>query len=51
MFGLRPPADVPGGAGFRPGAAVRVQHGGIAFALVPKALDAPGAVVRGAVRG
>jgi hypothetical protein len=50
MFGLRPPADVPRGAGFRPGAAVRVQHGGIAFALVPRALEAP-APLRGVVRG
>jgi hypothetical protein len=50
MFGLRPPAEGPRGAGFRPGAAVRVQHGGIAFALVPRALEAP-APLRGVVRG
>jgi hypothetical protein len=50
MFGLRPPADGPRGAGFRPGATVRVQHGGIAFALVPRALEAP-APLRGVVRG
>src|SRR4051794_41554168 len=49
MFGLRPPADAPPGAGLRPGAAVRVQHGGIAFALVPRALERPG--VPGLVRG
>jgi hypothetical protein len=29
---------------------VRVHHGGIAFALVPRALEAP-AVLRGVVRG
>ena len=42
MFGLRPPADAPAaGAGFRPGATVRMLHGGIAFALVPRQLEAP----------
>jgi hypothetical protein len=49
MFGLRPPADAPGDAGLRPGASVRVLHGGIAFALVPRALEAPR--VLGALRG
>jgi hypothetical protein len=49
MFGLRPPADAPRGAGLRPGASVRVLHGGIAFALVPRALEAPGPLR--AVRG
>ena len=50
MFGLRPPADAPRGAAtLRPGAAVRVLHGGIAFALVPRALDVPDAL--GALRG
>ena len=42
IFGLRPPADAPGAAGLRPGASVRVLHGGIAFKLVPRALEAPG---------
>jgi hypothetical protein len=32
---------VPGGA-FTPGAAVRVEHGAVAFALVPRHLDAEG---------
>jgi hypothetical protein len=49
MFGLRPPADAPRGGGLRPGASVRVLHGGIAFALVPRALEAPG--LPGPVRG
>ncbi len=50
MFGLRPPADPPrGAAALRPGAAVRVLHGGIAFALVPRALDIPD--VLGALHG
>ena len=46
MFGLRAPSgDAPGGeAAFSPGAAIRVQHGGIAFSLVPRQLDAPGVV-------
>jgi hypothetical protein len=43
MFGLRPPGDVPGGPVLRPGAAVRLIHGGIAFALVPRQLDVPDA--------
>ena len=47
MFGLRPPSDTPAaGAGFRPGATVRVLHGGIAFALVPRQLEAPAAFGR-----
>ena len=50
MFGLRPPAEGPAGGGLRPGAAVRVQHGGIAFALVPRALEAP-RVGHGVLRG
>ena len=42
MFGLRPPADTPiAGGGFQPGATVRMLHGGIAFALVPRQLEAP----------
>ena len=43
MFGLRAPdgGAVPGGA-FTPGAAVRVEHGAVAFALVPRHLDAEG---------
>jgi hypothetical protein len=41
MFGLRPPGDAPAGSGFRPGATMRVLHGGIAFALVPRQLEAP----------
>ena len=46
----RPPADPPHGvAALRPGAAVRVLHGGIAFALVPRALDIPD--VLGALHG
>ena len=40
MFGLRPPGDAPAG-GFRTGATIRVLHGGIAFALVPRQLEAP----------
>jgi hypothetical protein len=52
MFGLRPPAGdtPPSGAGFRPGATIRVQHGGIAFALVPRQLEAPPSAL-GVVRG
>src|SRR4051812_49444810 len=49
MFGLRPPADGPRGAGLRPGAAVRVQHGGVAVALLPRPPQKPG--VPGLVRG
>jgi hypothetical protein len=41
MFGLRPPPEAPRGGGLRPGASVRVLHGGIAFALVPRALETP----------
>jgi hypothetical protein len=45
MFGLRPPGDeLPGGPALRPGAAVRMTHGGIAFALVPRQLDVPDAL-------
>ncbi|HEU4658197.1 MAG TPA: hypothetical protein VFR97_11755 [Capillimicrobium sp.] len=41
LFGLRPPAeDAADVAPIRPGAAVRVRHGAIAFALVPVGLDA-----------
>ena len=41
MFGLRPPeADAPGPV-FRPGTAVRVQHGAVTFTLVPRNLDRP----------
>jgi hypothetical protein len=39
MFGLRAPGSDPGGA-FPPGASVRVEHGAVAFALVPRHLDA-----------
>lgn len=47
LFGLRAPeahddADV---APLRPGATVRVHHGAVAFALAPKHLDAPSALV------
>jgi hypothetical protein len=44
MFGLRAPEDDPATAGppFRPGAAVRVQHGAVAFSLAPRQLEAPG---------
>jgi hypothetical protein len=41
MFGLPAPAADPGGA-FRPGAAVRIEQGAVAFALVPRQLDAAG---------
>jgi hypothetical protein len=42
LFGLRPPADVPAaGTGLRPGATIRVRHGGVTFALVPRQLEAP----------
>jgi hypothetical protein len=44
MFGLRPPdMEDPGAAGFgfRPGTAVRVQHGAVTFSLVPRNLDRP----------
>jgi hypothetical protein len=44
MFGLRPPGDLPGSPALRPGAAVRVIHGGIAFALVPRQLEIPDAL-------
>jgi hypothetical protein len=50
MFGLRPPAaDAAGGPALRPGATVRMEHGATAFALVPRALEAPG--VLGMTRG
>jgi hypothetical protein len=45
MFGLRPPADVVAeGPALRPGASVLVRHGGLAFALVPRHLEAPRAL-------
>jgi hypothetical protein len=44
MFGLRPPGDRPDGPALRPGAAVRVIDGGIAFALVPRQLEVPDAM-------
>jgi hypothetical protein len=40
MFGLPSPGKDEGPA-FRPGAAVRVQHGAVTFALVPRNLDRP----------
>jgi hypothetical protein len=46
VFGLHPPAGEVTGIGlpFRPGAAVRLLHGGIAFSLVPRQLELPGPV-------
>jgi hypothetical protein len=45
LFGLRPPPHEDGAPqAFRPGAAVRVRHGAVAFTLVPVHLDVPGAV-------
>jgi hypothetical protein len=44
LFGLRPPEDDDVGPPFRPGAAVRVRHGAVAFALVPVHLDTPAAL-------
>jgi hypothetical protein len=47
MFGPRPPRGGGRGAaapGFRTGAAVRIQDGGIAFSLVPRQLEAPSAL-------
>jgi hypothetical protein len=45
MLGLRPPADLPaGGPPLRPGASVLVRDGGLAFALVPRQLEAPHAL-------
>jgi hypothetical protein len=44
MFGLCAPANEPGGA-FAPGASVRVEHGAVAFALVPRHLDAEGVLM------
>jgi hypothetical protein len=41
LFGLQPPPDDARGEVFAPGAAVRVVHGAVAFALRPVALDAP----------
>jgi len=41
LFGLKPPAEDARGEVFTPGAAVRVRHGAVAFALTPVALDAP----------
>ncbi len=44
VFGLRAPADDRAGLpGFRPGSAVRVHAGAIAFSLVPRHLEAPAA--------
>lgn len=50
MFGLRAPEDDPATADplFRPGAAVRVQHGAVAFSLAPRQLEVAGAL--GALR-
>jgi hypothetical protein len=50
MFGLCAPEDDPATAGplFRPGAAVRVQHGAVAFSLAPRQLKVAGAL--GALR-
>jgi len=42
MFGLRAPDSADPGGAFMPGAAVRVEHGAVAFALVPRHLDAEG---------
>ena len=44
IFGLRAPAGDAGAVGpaLRPGAAVRVLHGGIAYSLVPRRLELPG---------
>ncbi len=43
VFGLRAPEQerLPGLPGLRPGSAVRVHVGAIAFALVPRHLEAP----------
>src|SRR4051812_22806848 len=46
MFGLPAPgAPADPGAAFAPGAAVRVQDGAVAFALVPRHLDAAGVLM------
>src|SRR3954452_23280907 len=42
MFGLPAPDAADPGAAFAPGAAVRVQHGAVAFALVPRHLEPAG---------
>jgi hypothetical protein len=39
LFGLQPPLDDVRDEVFAPGAAVRVAHGAVAFALRPVALD------------
>jgi hypothetical protein len=39
LFGLAPPDDARPVPAFQPGAAVRVRHGGLAFALVPVHLE------------
>jgi hypothetical protein len=41
IFGLRPPDTDGRGPLFRPGTAVRVQHGAVTFSLVPRNLDRP----------
>ncbi|MBX5441494.1 MAG: hypothetical protein IRZ32_08195 [Solirubrobacteraceae bacterium] len=41
LFGLRPPADDGAGPDVRPGAAVRVRHGAVAFTLLPAGFEAP----------
>ena len=41
LFGLRPPLDEAREPEFVPGAAVRVRHGAVAFALMPRQLDSP----------
>lgn len=42
LFGLRPPGeDVAPTPALRPGAAVRVRHGAVAFNLVPIHLEVP----------
>lgn len=40
LFGLRPPPRTEvGGEPLRPGSALRMQAGGVAFTLVPRALE------------
>lgn len=41
LFGLRPPPEETREPDFGPGAAVRVRHGAVAFALLPAQLEAP----------
>jgi hypothetical protein len=46
LFGLKPPPDDAGSIpALRPGASVRVSHGGVAFALVPVHLESAPAPV------